>query len=508
MLRFRYVWLLSLSILFNWVVFTTADASIRVALVIGNGAYKMSPLKNPTHDAGDVSAVLESLGFNVTKVINADRRVMTMAINEFGRTLKNDSVGLFYYAGHGVQLDGVNYLLPVDALIFSEHDIPFESVSANRVLAHMEGAGNALNIVIFDACRNNPYARSFRNSQNGLAHMDPPRGSLVVFATDPNNVAVDGEGRNGTFTKNFLKYIRHKNLELGPLMRKVRAAVEAETEGIQSPYEVSNVKGEFFFAADSAPIETDPKANPLIASLPPETKGIKDFDAKLEVIQRWKEWQTKMAVDFKKVQGYDRSVLTPDEKVMVWQSFMDAYGAENPYSDDDAGMRNTAKSRLGYWKSQIEALTTNKKVKVASISPEITRPGIETTDRHYQKLSNGIVYDKLTGLEWYVGPDNDTDLKTAQSWVSGLTIDGGNWRLPSLVELKTLYSKHKGINIEHAGKRHLSPLLKTRGRWVWSKDYRFLSFSYAVLRFDNGKVRQKKSAQSESGRVFAVRSGN
>jgi len=157
----------------------------RIALVIGNGAYKSSPLANPINDATDMATALKKLGFSVRLKINANQRSMENSIRAFGKELRSGGVGLFYYAGHGIQVHGRNYLIPIVADIESEADVKYESVDAGRVLSQMNEAENGLNIIILDACRDNPYARSFRSSEKGLAKMDAPTGSILAYATAP-----------------------------------------------------------------------------------------------------------------------------------------------------------------------------------------------------------------------------------------------------------------------------------------------------------------------------------
>ena len=146
----------------------------KVALVIGNSTYKSVPLKNPVNDARDMAQALEKMGFEVLHEENASQRTMKDAIHRFGQKLKRGGVGLFYFAGHGMQIDGRNFLIPVNADIRAESDIEFESVDAGRILAKMEDAGNNMNLVILDSCRDNPFARSFRSTSRGLARMDAP----------------------------------------------------------------------------------------------------------------------------------------------------------------------------------------------------------------------------------------------------------------------------------------------------------------------------------------------
>ena len=150
----------------------------RYALVVGNSDYKTAPLRNPVNDADDVAAALEGLGFRVTKIKNGSARQMRESVEAFSKQLRQGGVGLFFYAGHGVQSRGRNFLMPVNANINSEADLEYESLDANLVLAKMDEAGNRVNMIILDACRDNPYARSFRSTSRGLAPMEAARRQL------------------------------------------------------------------------------------------------------------------------------------------------------------------------------------------------------------------------------------------------------------------------------------------------------------------------------------------
>jgi hypothetical protein len=234
----------------------------RISLVIGNGQYQTAPLKNPVNDAEDIAKVLGERGFEVILKINVDKREMEEAIAEFGRKLRQGRVGLFYYAGHGMQVKGRNYLIPVDADIQSESDVRYEGVDAGRVLGKMEDAGNALNIVILDACRNNPFARSFRSSETGLADMDAPTGSLVAYATTPGKTAADGSGRNGVYTKYLIENIRKTGLSIEEILKRVRIAVILETNSAQVPWEKSSLVGNFYFTTGDIRVEARDSAVP------------------------------------------------------------------------------------------------------------------------------------------------------------------------------------------------------------------------------------------------------
>jgi hypothetical protein len=219
----------------------------RVALVIGNAAYQNAPLKNPVNDARDMASTLRSLGFEVILRENASLRQMEDAVDELWRRLKPGGAGLFFFAGHGLQVAGRNYLVPVDARLQAEQDVKYRCMDAGLVLGRMENAGNGLNIVILDACRNNPYARSFRSATEGLAKMDAPKGSLVAYATAPDSVAADGTGKNGIYTGQLLKNLRMPGLGIEELLKQVRIGVLRETGEKQVPWESSSLTGHFVF---------------------------------------------------------------------------------------------------------------------------------------------------------------------------------------------------------------------------------------------------------------------
>lgn len=220
----------------------------RTALVIGNSSYDSAPLKNPANDAKDIAAQLEKLGFTVSLHTDISRKEMRRAIRAFGEALKvNRGVGLFYYAGHGMQVKGTNFLIPLQTDIMDENEVVDEAVDANSVLRKMQSASNRLNLVILDACRNNPFKRSFRSSARGLAQMEAPSGSLIIYATAAGSVAADGSGRNGTFTKHLLKQMQEPGLELSQMVKRVRVGVQDDTSKLQVPWDSSSLTGDFYF---------------------------------------------------------------------------------------------------------------------------------------------------------------------------------------------------------------------------------------------------------------------
>ena len=228
-----------------------AHAETKVALIIGNANYQSSPLTNPKNDAVDMSAMLKSLGFEVDLHMDLDRSNMRKAIRAFGEKLKRADTGLFYYAGHGIQINGRNYLVPLNFDVSSADEVQDESIDASAVLRKMEAAGNNTNIIILDACRNNPFARSFRSLEHGLARMDGPVGSFIAYATSPGSVAADGSGRNGVYTHHLLEALKKPGLSIEQTFKWVRNAVRQETDGEQTPWESSSLMGEFVFRANN-----------------------------------------------------------------------------------------------------------------------------------------------------------------------------------------------------------------------------------------------------------------
>jgi uncharacterized caspase-like protein len=248
---------------------TASPTERRVALVLGNAAYQYTaPLKNPVNDAQDIARVLTALQFQV--IIKTDTTLDTMAdaIFQFGESLKGGGVGLFYYSGHGMQVKGENYLIPIDANVVREDDIKRKTINARDVLETMDEAKSHLNLVFLDACRNNPFPRSVRAVSWGLAGMNAPSGTLLVFATNPDNVAADGVGRNGTYTKHLLHYLTQSGLEVGMMLRKIRTAVKEETGGQQVPWENGSMEGEFYFHGR----HSGPPVTPQPLQTPPATE--------------------------------------------------------------------------------------------------------------------------------------------------------------------------------------------------------------------------------------------
>lgn len=227
----------------------------RVALLIGNGNYQKMPLRNPVNDATAMADALRGLGFKVLLHTDADAREMRDAIYQFGDLLRadRDSVGLFYFAGHGMQIKGENYLIPLGIRVRSERDVELDAVKLARVMLGFEDARNRMNMIILDACRDNPFANSFKASGTrsmagqGLSPTISPRGTFIAFAAQPGAVAADGQGEHGLYTEALLNTISRPGLQLEDVFKQVRAHVRTRSQNRQIPWENSSIEGDFYF---------------------------------------------------------------------------------------------------------------------------------------------------------------------------------------------------------------------------------------------------------------------
>lgn len=265
-----------LAVLLSTVVPCTllAQAERRVALVVGNGAYQNAGvLRNPVNDARAVAQSLQRLGFNVMLRENRSQREMAQDIREFGRQLDQNTVALYYYSGHGIQVKGENYVVPVDAAIENEEEVEYATVNVGLVMAQMEAARSRVNIVFLDACRNNPFARSFRSSSNGLAMMNAPAGTFIAYATAPGDVASDGTAAagNGLYTQQLLRFLNQPGLPIEQMHKQVRIAVTSASNGDQVPWESSSIMGDFYFAGNTGQGSVQTAASTPSSNSRPET---------------------------------------------------------------------------------------------------------------------------------------------------------------------------------------------------------------------------------------------
>jgi uncharacterized caspase-like protein len=256
-----------------------ATAEKRIALVVGNSAYQnITRLDNPRNDAALMAETLSSLGFTLiggSAQLDLDKSALDTDVQNFGRQIQGADVALFYYAGHGVQVSGSNYLVPVGANPTREADVDFQMVDINLVLRQMQGSGTRLNIVILDACRNNPFgARGLRSADGGLAQMRAPEGTLISYATQPGSVAQDGSDGHSPYTKALATTVKQAGLDIFQTFNQVGLAVKRETGGSQQPWVSSSpIDGSFYFVAPgTAAPEVKGATAQQLANAPPENR--------------------------------------------------------------------------------------------------------------------------------------------------------------------------------------------------------------------------------------------
>lgn len=245
-----------------------AWAEKRVALVVGNGAYRnAAPLANPASDARAMAEALTQVGFELVggqPLLDLDKPGLEAALSSFGDAIRGADAALFYYSGHGMQVDGVNYLIPVTAAVDYKKDVKYQLVDGNFILDEMQTAGAPVNIIILDACRNNPFGSpNFRAPVSGLAHMDAPKGTLIAYSTAPGRTARDGDGQNSPYSAALARHIPEPGLRVEDVFIRVRQDVDKATGGAQSPWEASNLYSPFHFIGPDP--TAAPEADPEIA---------------------------------------------------------------------------------------------------------------------------------------------------------------------------------------------------------------------------------------------------
>ncbi|MEW6263625.1 MAG: caspase family protein [Thermodesulfobacteriota bacterium] len=540
----------------------------RVALVIGNGAYKEVPLYNPPNDAADMSAKLRQLGFRVESLTNADQRRMEEAVVNFSRSLGPKDVGLFYFAGHGIQAQGVNFLIPVAAEIWAESDLKYKAVNANWVLDQMNQARNSLNILILDACRDNPLGRGFKRSsgQAGLAPVvvdQTGTGTFIAFATAPGQTAEDGTGRNGTFTKHLLGNLGSSGLTLEQVFKQTRAGVLRETGGRQMPWDTTSVIGEFYFtggpsAAASGPSVASPP--PSAPSAPPSAPptitagGVSPEELirqREQEKQEWAVWQKRMESEYAKAEQYEKSPsLTEKEKEELWSAFLLNFGTDNKYSTQDEVLRTKAQQRQAFWKNKRQeaedkALAAERQKlekEKADLEARQRREALEAEKQRLEQEKAQLeeqrrqaalaaerqkIEDERRRLEEERKKlSASTGSSAASSTAAGIIVKNNlEWyvgpdRNTTWDEARAWVagltvggggwrmptrSELKGLYEPGRGSRNMDPAFQTTGWWVWSGEIKGSSSAWPFY-FGTGHEDWYSRNDSYDKRAFAVRS--
>ena len=256
-------------------------ASPRRALVIGNSQYKENPLRNPASDANAMAQALQRTGFNVALLLDAGRDQMRNAIQAYGDSLaKQSAIGLFYFAGHGMQLAWRNYLIPVDAVVDNPDDVRERAVDLNALLQGLTRAKNPMNMIILDACRDNPFGTRITTGQKGLSQFDAPPGSLLAYATAPGNVASDGDGANGLYTENLLREIAVPEAKIEDVFKRVRLQVRRKTNGQQIPWESTSLEEDFYFVPPRAIAEEAERERQREAAAREKQRAVEEAERK------------------------------------------------------------------------------------------------------------------------------------------------------------------------------------------------------------------------------------
>jgi hypothetical protein len=276
-------WLTAVIALLSLLSVSPASAERRIALVVGNSAYQnIARLDNPRNDATLMAETLSGLGFTLiggSAQLDLDKAALDTDVQNFGREIQGADVALFYYAGHGVQVNGSNYLVPVGANPTREADVDFQMVDINLVLRQMQGSGTRLNMVILDACRNNPFgARGLRSVDGGLAQIRAPEGTLISYATQPGSVAQDGSDGHSPYTKALATTIKQAGLDIFQTFNQVGLTVKRETGGSQQPWVSSSpIDGSFYFVAPAVASPAIVEPPQQLANTPPRNHDEKSL---------------------------------------------------------------------------------------------------------------------------------------------------------------------------------------------------------------------------------------
>jgi len=409
----------------------------RLALVIGNAAYQYSgELRNPVNDANLIANTLQDLGFTVIKETDATKKQMDDAILDFWRKLGNCDVALFYYAGHGVQLDGINYLLPVDAQLVDRLAVEIEAVDVNKVVDKFEYYPENINIVILDACRNNPFRSWMRGGMRGFTAMPAPSGTIIVFATSAGSTASDGTGSNGLYTEKLTQQMKIEQ-RIEDVFIHTRVAVQQSSGGNQSPQEWSQLTGMFYFT--QAALETADKP----------TIGTVEEVITYGSIELTTHISGELYLDGKRLASVSSNTKVPINKVTTGSHKLEIAGnenwAENITVNKDQTTRITARSNKTYNTYELSrsgAFTDtrdNEEYKWVKIGSQIWMAG----NLNYETAYGSWCYD-----------DKESNCNTygrLYNWETAKQVCPDGWHLPTDEEWKEL-ERHLGMSVKDSEK--------------------------------------------------------
>jgi len=494
----------------------------RVALVIGNGAYLEKPLRNPPNDSEDMVTVLKQVGFEVELLKEASLQKMKDAIQAFGEKLKTGGVGLFYFAGHGVQYEGRNYLFPIGAMqsVNVAELLPFETLDVGYLLATMQGAKNNLNVVILDACRDNPFARSLFigrgvSSESGLASLEVPSGTLIAYATSPNRTALDGSagGRNSPYVKFLKRELPKPGLSIVEVLTNVRVAVKKETKNFQAPGFYSELDSKFCFVEPCGQVVAQTPVA-VVQPVPSQSVAAPVFSAApiialffilllLLSIGVFSVWYVNVQSDLQVGQASSNHVAAPVSSAAPVLKF-----------DGDG-----------------DGVADNTSVEIAKGVEQLGCPEPKTivstpSSFRYSDNGDGTVTDNRTGLIWIKNANcfGEQNLETAMQIAANLAdgqcglSDGsqkGDWRLPTKDEWVAMmdkkYREPALSNAAGTGKWKEGDAFTGVQWWYWSSTAHN-SYTSSGWRTSAWRVYLKyaevyQNVQSNTHYVWAVRVG-
>jgi hypothetical protein len=443
------------------------------ALVIGNGDYEGVPLHTPVNDADAMYSVLRSLGFSVEKGINLDHEEMEGAIRSFGTRLSGGDTALFYFSGHGAQVKGINYLIPIGARIASADEIKYKAVNAEMVLGKMEQSGSQLNLIILDACRNNPF-KGFKSADQGLAPMIAPQGkeTLIAYATAPGSVAGTGYESQSIYTKYLAAALKTPGLRIEDVFKRVRASVWKETSGEQQPWESTSLMKDYYLAGgtmirDEPDRDSGPRTGSLLVETTPKgarvyVNGVNKGTAPVELSGLEPRKVTVQSV----LSGYrtqEEEVLVETGRIKRVTLVMDRIQQERTepqqYSSARVTLRNTPRTLSN---EDVQAMLE----KYNFFDYYKNKSGNFKND--FVDNGDGTVTDRATGLMWQKGRSDDSMVyKEAQAYARNLKLAGySDWRLPTLEELVSL------LESKETNGRYIDPVFDKKQVYCWSADNR------------------------------------
>ncbi len=403
------------------------NAAPRFALVIGNGKYAGVPLKNAPNDAKAMADRLTRMGFDVTMKVDATRAEMIETIRAFGSKLqKQKGIGLFYFAGHGAQLAWRNYLIPVDAAIKDVAEIEAQAVDMDMLLESMTRAHNPMNLIIVDACRDNPFG-DVPVQQKGLSQVDAPPGTLLAYATAPGNTAADGLGANGLYTENMLKEMQTPGTKIEDVFKRVRLNVRMQSRGQQIPWESTSLEQDFYFIPPkelrpATLVETEPQFQEELA-LWESIQSTKEVAPLEDYLRRFPSGKFSELAQFR----LDRLLAQRGEKpVLVADA---SRNADNPYTKGTARINTAYAVGDSYTYRRVDPGTRVEQRKFTLTVTDVTddmlvyNKGTQVRDLLGNVLKNDR-YGEYTGAEGGAAQFYAAEYTVGKKWTARYRVKG------------------------------------------------------------------------------------